>query len=738
MSNPARAPVEPTLVQLQLATGGDAYLPEGFANRSRAYKKVEAAQEALQCCDMLPAPAFAIPRDLSIDGRVTSSSRAVLATAKTGVATARVRSSYGAALRNVALGRLPEAHPFAARGAVEAKCRTTVFVDGGVETTLGRIRVAYPAKGVRPSRPVTKGEAAEALVNSGLLLQSLPAPALRPYPLVAAEGELSVQVNKNSSNGLPVGGKWKDPGAAPLCYQLAKQLRMELEALPPDGVAEWKRTAERERPYLVALLGAAKGDYYSLEKVVEARMRYYNVLPRPILLNMQMATQVADAVSRNILTAGNHTFAGVSLYHGGAQELVDALDAQLQETGEAYVHMGDDTWCVRRDGQYIEMFALDCSNFDLTQHDTVTAAVHEALRDQLRLIDRKAADLWHAYARERMVVLTGSLVRMMKHGGPSGMPLQSKVNDMLMDVLVQRTLAAMRGSAGEALASRAVEEAGRSMGFSVRLEQYGRYRADSLLGALEQAPFLFVGYYFHVREGRVCACCDVARTLAQVPYPSIKWAASHRELQVVEAMRLGSIAMAMGVPPAPLEEAFAAFRQGAADLVDQVLSRFGDVQDEKLAFATQLPSWDTTRPSLSGLRSALSAERIKHLWLVREAPLPSVSTLVYDWADDVENEEERQASLAGGTARRPAQLEALARLRALRMPRLGLRTVTPANDGRTASTVRPTASAAPVHVRDMSRRKGREGLAARDRARYFAYEVYEEMSSDDSEYASDY
>lgn len=735
MSNPARAPVEPTALQLKLASGTDAYLPEGYADRSRAFKKVETAQQALQSCDMALAPSFVIPRDLTTCGRVLSSSKAVLATAKTGVASARIRSVFGSALRNETVAKLPEAHPFASRGAVQTKCRNTVFVDGGVETTLGRIRVAYPAKGIRPSRPVTLAEARGALENSGLLLQELPPPALRPFPLVATEGEVSVQVNKNSGNGFPVLGKWKDPGAAELCFRLAKQVREELVVLPKDGVAEWKRTAERERPYLVALQGSAKGDYYSLEKVVGARMRFYNVFPRQILLNMQVATQVADAGSKNILSAGNHTFAGVSLYHGGAQDLVEALERQLEEQNEAYVHMGDDTWCVRRDGQFIEMFALDCSNFDLTQHESVTQSVHDALRDQLRLVDRVAADLWHAYARERMVVLTGSVVRMMRHGGPSGMPLQSKVNDMLMDVLVQRTLAAMRGGAGEALASRAVEEAGRSMGFSVRLEQYGRYRADTLLGALEQAPFLFVGYYFHVREGRVAVCCDVARTLAQVPYPSIKWAASHRELQVVEAMRLGSIAMAMGVPPAPLEEAFSAFREGAAELVAQVLARFGDVQDEKLAFATQLPNWDTTRPSLAGLQAALAYDRVRHLWLVKEAPLPSVSELVFNWADEAELEEEQEASRAGGSARRPAQLEALARLRAVRMPRVGARLVTVANDGRTAAAVRPETVAKPVHVRDVSRRAGREGMTARDRAKYFKYEVFEEReSSDDSEY----
>lgn len=721
MSNPARRPTEPTKLQLAMKVAPDAYLPEGYANLAKSYKKVEKVLDALAGLDMEDMPTFVVPKTLTLDERIKSKSGPALALAKTGVPAPRIRSKFAKMLVNAAFNVLPESGPFS-KGAVGSMMEKRVYVDAGVEGAVGRLVIAYPRRGVVPRRPVTPTEARMALERCGLDLSKVPSAALRKFPLLPKDGEQGISVNPKSDNGFPVLAKWETDGAAQLCMQLAVTIELELRR---EGVDVWFDRNEKERPYLVAVRGKAKADYYAQEKVSEARMRFYNAFPRQMLLIMQQATQVLEMSASHIQEASVHSGIGITLVRKGAQTLVDALQAQLDMHGFAYVHVGDDSWVVVQRGKKLAMFALDCSNFDLTQHDTVTKEVHVVIARELARIDKVASQVWFRYARSRVTVLVGSVVKRLRHAGPSGMPLQSKVNDVLMEVMVRRTMDELGGEdLTEEAVSRIVADVGSGMGFVVRLEQYWEGMADGLMDALQRCPFLFIGYYFGVRKGGVQCFADVPRTFAQVPYPSVKWALDgNKELRVMEAMRLGSIAMNLGMPPIELEEAFSVFRAQARDQISTVLADFGDQPGALLRWvALDVPWAAEAESSLEGLFRALTRDP-SELWLEAPAEMVSTSVLVpLAWADIVEEEEEGDLRKVGLTAVRPTSVPGV---RAMKLPHgvVATHPVTRANAGRPAPTAvwapdKPKAKSSTLAALEnlkLSRRsRRRDGIAFRE------------------------
>lgn len=699
MSNPARPPKQPTGTQLALASSPDSFLPEGFQERAVQLRALEAAQALLAPLDMELASAFYVPRELTASAAVISSSRPTFALAAKGKPQARVRSALAKEVANEVWGHLPPEW----RSRVGAKMEGTVYVQGGTEGTLERLAQAYPKRGQVPASPITVAEAAAAKVRCGVSLAHLAPDVLRPYTLLPALGSQEVSVNPHSENGFPVLEYWTTPGAAQKCYQLASQIRKEMER---EGVLDWKLRAEAERPWLVAVKGKAKADYYSQEKVVGARMRFYNVLPRQIVLNMQVATQVLEHHARSILDDSRiHSGIGVSLVRGGADELVRALDEQLAREGCAYVHVGDDSWVIMRDGAGVVMFALDCSNFDLTQHAVVTQAVKFALVEELRRVDMVAAELWQRYNDSRLVVVSGSLVRRFKHGGPSGMPLQSKVNDLLMDVMIDRVVRRLRGRAlSEGKVGEAVHGVARDMGFVAKLEQFSQVAAPTIREALKLRSFLFIGYYFHtLSTEQVAVHCDLPRTMAQLPFPGQKWIAT-QDVLPREAMRLGSISMNLGIPPRELEAAFAAFRDKAAALVERALAECGDVQDPKLRWAVaENPHAAEVQPSLSGLLRAMRRGP-EQLWLAPADELPSTRTLVYPAMQQV----------APLFLRRPAE---------------PTHPPTPANDGRPPPTA-VWGPDKPPQQRELLERAGPSRRRKRDRGAAPAWAQHFEWSSE--------
>lgn len=663
MSNPARAPKESTEKQLELGESPDSYLPDAYGEFYKAHKSPEAIAEALGRLDMEVRPAFIIPKNLTSDPAVLQKKGPAMAMAKTGAPTPRIRSAHAKLIVTACYKSLPESGPFS-REVVGQSMLNKVYVDGGAENALGRLMGAYPKKGYSPVKPITTEEAVAAGRRSGIRLDELPAHVRRAYPLNPVEGEGGVTVNPKSENGFPVGEKWDSPGAAVRCMGLAVTMRGMLTRTA--SVEATLRGLEFTAPHMVAVKGKAKADYYPQEKVVEGRMRFYNVFPRHMMLIMQQGSQVLELNSKHILQGDYHTGSGMSLVRGGAADLVDALEVQIRRTGRAFVHVGDDSWVIiYREGAYY-MFALDCSNFDLTQHSEVTKEVHQYVRRQLQLVDHVSAELWHSYARGRLTVVSRAVTRFLPHAGPSGMPLQSKVNDILMDVMIHRTLESLEG--GELTEDRiaaAVADEGRAMGFTVKLEQLWHGRVESLREALGVRPFLFIGYYFHSRAGEVRVCADVPRTMAQLPFPALKWSKTKQELKVVEAMRLGSIYLNLGMPTMELEPMFETYRAGVVELLEETIESFGDQQDARLRWVVQEVPWGApTLPSLSGLLRAVKRDP-RFLWLSREKELPSSSLLIMpsekpSWADEVEEEEEEEAQTLGTTAKRPASQKVVA------------------------------------------------------------------------------
>jgi len=653
MSNPTVAPREP-FAGPGSPTPPDAFFeaPEAFEAYKKTCRSIEVQQRMLAGLDMDVASTIMLPQRWCADPR--SAARPIMALAKAGRPTLRLRTAQARGVTTAVWRELEESgSPFLSRQAVGAAMRDRFQVDAGTEFTLGRLKHAYPRVGFTPARPVSREEAALAVRSCGLGLGHLPPHALQPYPLIAAPGERAVMVNPNSDNGFPVLEKWSNESTHEKVWALAVMVRNQIAAASrrPGGVEEWKRQAEQETPWLVALRGKAKADYYKAEKISQAKLRFYNALPRQIMLNMQVATQPLEALSRTILEEG-HSGIGITLVRQGAHRLVSALDEQLRRDGHAFVHVGDDSWVAVRSGEKIVMFALDCSNFDLTQHGAVTCEVHKALRKELQRVDAAAADLWYAYMRERLVVTVGSLVRRWRHAGPSGMPLQSKVNDMLMDVLIRRVLQSGAQWGQEASVSAAIEKVGRDMGFEVRVEQYGCRAAESVVEYLQQEPFLFIGYYFHVRGTLVVPCSDLPRTMAQLPYPSLQWIKTDSEVAVMEAMRLGSIFLSSGIFPRQAGAAHAAWKLEVVRLLEAVIRNHGDSSHPKLRWAVGESPWGPdVFPSLSGLLNAVQ-NRNEAIWLEAERELPTTSQLVsplapldgVSWADVAEEEELTEAA----------------------------------------------------------------------------------------------
>lgn len=743
MSNPARAPVELTAAQLSLGVAPDAYFLDfsKVLEKAKALKNLDAASSVLNKLDMERCPAIEIPKELTVIPAAFQKAGPFLALADNGAPVLRVRSAFAKRVINAAYTELPDDGPHG-KVAVGAAMRDKFYADAGTRGALGRLEKAYPKLGaLPPSEPVTRAEAQAAVLRCGVDMRGKLPAALRPYPLTPKEGDVSgIRVNPKSDNGFPVGMKWEYPGAAEKCMGLAVTMRRGLEEAHRrggwPGVVEWKRTMEREHPYLVALKGKAKADYYSADKLGNLQMRFYNALPRQVMLNMQVSTQVLELNAQHILNSSSHSGIGMSLTYGQADDLVDALDRMLRMEGRAYVHVGDDSWVVIKEASNrLRMFALDCSNFDLTQHGDVTKEVHVALRQELERIDAPSAALWYAFMRDRLVVVTNTLVRRWHHAGPSGMPLQSKVNDLLMDVMINRVLARYVDGLSEAELDALLQDVGDNMGFKVRLEQHWYGAAGSVRAALEQVSFLFIGYYFHTDEqtGKVHVHADVARTFAQVPYPNLKWTSTTQELALTEAMRLGSITMNLGLPTPALEQSFLAFRAHAQALVEAQLEKHPEAENDRLRWAVKESPWGPeTAPSLRGLLAAMSRDPRK-LWLDREPELPGASELLYgSWADMVEAEEREKAAGEQSVVDRPAAVT----VRALRVPhrRVPTHPASAANDGRPP----PTAVWGPDKPKRLVADTQGVGRSGGRRGRVDFVESEDSSESTDSDWGMDY
>lgn len=671
MSNPLRAPLN--YVPGNRTVFPDAYLDlkehPKLQDVEKVGKNLDVWRARLADLDLEPCRSMVIQKKDTVLAHVHQKTKDAYATAQNGGIQLRIRGGTAYNLCRGVFACLPESeeqYPFVTKRAVGDRAEVTLRVSGGTIYSMNRIMKYYPKRGAVLERPITKAEAATALRSCGLDLAGLEPDQLKPYPLIYDETKDSnMRINTTSDNGFPVGGDMTDALAAGKVFGFAKTIRMDAMAVAkrtgPRSLYGWVREQEESVKTSVfwALKGKTKGDSYKKGKVADAELRFYNVFPRQVMLNQQVATQVLEKHSRNILEDPEtlHSGIGVSLVRGGAQQLVLALQKQLDAHGAGFTHVGDDSWVVVQVGDMLVSFALDCSSFDWTQHGDCTLEVHGALRNTLERVDAVAANLWYALARERVVVLVGGAAVRMKHAGPSGMPLQSKVNDMLMDVMIRRTLT--EGTEAEWLdegqLDKLLQRVGDGMGFKVRLEAYKALPVKTLKDFLAEAPVLFIGYYFYVEEGVVRVVADLPRSMAQMPYPSQNWVKKRHDLDLVEAMRMGSIYMSQGIYPKCARKAQETFQMLAEDLLVKAIEEYGDVEEASLKFAV---SGDVhgpeAIPSLSGLLEAVRRP-LGTLW---DPELPSESTFVLlDWAGEVEEEERTRGAdrPVDETARYPAK-----------------------------------------------------------------------------------
>lgn len=196
------------------------------------------------------------------------------------------------------------------------------------------------------------------------------------------------------------------------------------------------------------------------------------------------------------------------------------------------------------------------------------------------------------------------------------MPMQSKVNDVLMEILISRFMRNVmdhpeKEGTAEEFEGR-MKAVGSRMGLVLKIEQFHRFEGVSTVrDALAIRPFLFVGYYFWRSEDQfVYPFIDLPRTMAQMAYPSGKWTASNKMFLRTEAMRLTSIAMGSGIAPPQLRTAQMALFQECERLLVAAIGSVDnpDEPDERLVWATQVAPL-----AMSGDTIALFAASLKGL-----------------------------------------------------------------------------------------------------------------------------
>jgi len=641
MSNPSRAPRESTI-----AVDFTKYMPDAFC--PFMYEAPAEGQErnAWQLhCDGLRDPGtvqkrtdnldwtieepFSLPREWVCDKEVGATTKPIFALAKGGRLSTRPRTALARDILNVAYALLPKD----IRKAVADKAVDLVLADGGVEHAVGRLSKAFPQKGDTILRPITEMEAkivwreevGDLLVDEPMFRAYTKTNKTRLPFFAEHEGDRAVKMNMHASNGYPVLGTMSDADARVKVAALSELVRNELmEAYKGDqvdGVERWFRKQEKERAWLVACQGKAKGDYATQEKVRNDMLRFYACLPRHMAVNIQTATQVVDELSASILSPGfgTRSASGLAMNKGGAARLVAKLEKILDRDDAAHVRMGDDSWVIVRVGNRILMFALDGSNFDLTQNGQLTLEVHKQVRRTVSLIDAVAAQLQYAYFRQRLITLVGRMVRTFKHGGLSGMSLQPKVNGTIMGTAIRRTVFALDDLGEEELSEHNVnaiiQKIGREMGIVIKVEQFSNTRLpDNLINAnpiaevLKRQKFLFLGYNFYNENGVISVHTDLPRSMAQSRYPTLKWV-PQGGLEALELGRFASTLLAWGRPTEELVPAFTAIKEDVERRITAYILEKGDFNNELLRWAAQIGVQEgldeQTLSSLSGVLRAL-------------------------------------------------------------------------------------------------------------------------------------
>lgn len=490
---------------------------------------------------------------------------------------------------------------------IAERCSQSLAYSGGTWLALRRIAEFYPSRTFNTRSLVvpTDLEVETAMARSGFSIS-----IEERLPLIAEEpDDPAIKVTRDSDNGFPVMGTMADPGARELCLQLATTLRTRIDAAADkDAYVRHLRGQDPRvaKPLLFLCKGKVKYDVYTMDKVRGQQLRFYNVVPRPTLMVIQQAAQVVNANHKHVPLSNSAQ--GLGLARGGANTLARFLDPDvapgINPFEVKYTHCGDDSWIVIGDGytNALHMLSADCSSFDLTQHSRITEPIHKAFKGLLGAVDAGSAALWYSLMREREVTLYGTKTVAMRHAGPSGMPLQSAVNDVLMEVFLarlkerlEREYAQVEGKRSaaviEKLARAAVEGIGKELGLRVRVDDWTTVPGTvSLPEALSRSAFKYVGYWFYsvgTEFEDVRVVCDLVRTMAGLPFPSTSVYEPDKTVNALKgAIKAVGVALSMGVPPMEWVPAWDAYTKRARNEITAVEKQL--TEDSWEAVAAQI------------------------------------------------------------------------------------------------------------------------------------------------------
>jgi len=455
------------------------------------------------------------------------------------------------------------------------RCAKTVAAIGGVESTYGRILKYYPA-GMSAERRVMLEPVFVKEVLDAMELQGLPT---REQCALLTRKDIqgtdrSVKINPHSSNGAPTLGKATDVEPLKMQLGIAVSYRKKLEeyilAHGPDRVQTFIEALERSQPHDFLVMGKAKYDHYTVEKVMEKMLRFYTCHPRWAAVLQQQASQVFEEACKPFpasrSTQGyNFTGGGAHLFVTQFATFLEAEKQSLNEHGVGffYVNCGDDTktgaiW--REEGETewrTAIWGLDASSFDLTQERGITEPIKQEFRECIRGIDQVSAELWYKFQTSRLTLMNGRAVVVMKDAGPSGGALQSKVNGVLMGVALARLRKRIRKSdlaSPEALEKLAIS-VGEELGLILRTEDlvFG-LKGETYLQILSRRAFLYVGYWFYTEDGKGRVFFDFTRQMAGLPYSNIPYVKKDQVLYNISlAQKISGVLQCAGYIPRSME-----------------------------------------------------------------------------------------------------------------------------------------------------------------------------------------
>jgi len=423
----------------------------------------------------------------------------------------------------------------------------------------------------------------------------------------------AVKINRKAGLGLPlmaklIGRKGENPDVLRSFSALTLWMHGELLEAVSRGLdakeSVWKvmNHWKDQMPYLIACYGKTKGDYYKVAKMEKAFLRFYVGPAKCPQMIAGQATQALEEDAESMLVmklAGKrgHSAQGIRMSYGGTQELMECMLEEVKKEMFSYAHCGDDTLFIWTFGDYHCLASVDASAYDLTQRAELTEPVDEAIYQRLREYDELAAAVWLYQNRQRIIVLENGETIETAHGGMSGTQLQSKRNDVIMDIVCQRLKRRFDLDAISFLDREEFDHQCRKvadeLSLELRVEDFvGGKRGESVSQILSRTSIKFIGYGIHYLDGEYVPVIDLARALRQLPYPGTLWEANNHAFEAQEAVRIAQIVANFGIPPLGWERPLDVARAKALAFLMSAREKVRDRQvlvEGNSAFGLNLP-----------------------------------------------------------------------------------------------------------------------------------------------------